>query len=227
MDRQMRTSTFAAVGGLLALALGLAGCSGGSGGTEADRSASPSVTSSSGGAPGGGTTPACVAGTWRSTGTRASGTVAGATGRVEGGESVMLEVDHAGGTRADFTGMQPMTFTASALGANVKGEFSYAGPVQGTIRFPDGDRRSGTWQPYGKLNWDGLKVTAKLTEPAQVTVLDNADVSELTGSKATQTGNAVDAQPIFRKGTYTCDGDTLTVSPSDNGPTITWTFKRQ
>ena len=69
-------------------------------------------------------------------------------------------------------------------------------------------------------------MTAKLTEPVAITVLDNVRVSDLTGERQTQLGNAVDVQPIFRKGIYTCGGDTLTIVPQESGPTITWVFKR-
>ena len=75
----------------------------------------------------------CPAGDWRSTQTAASGSVAGATVTLQGGSGVKLTVAAGGAVNADFTGMQPITFTAQVTGQQVTGEIIYQGPVSGTV----------------------------------------------------------------------------------------------
>jgi hypothetical protein len=85
---------------------------------------------------------------------------------------------------------------------------------------------TGAWTPTGTVSLDNLRLTVKVTAPVSATVVDNVNIGQVTGAQRTQAGNAVDLQPLLRAGQYTCSGDTLTVVPSDSGPTVTWTLRR-
>jgi hypothetical protein len=86
---------------------------------------------------------------------------------------------------------------------------------------------SGSWQPTGQANVGNLGITIRVTRPISATVVDNVKVSEVTGAQRTQAGDAVDLQPLLRTGQYRCDGnDSLTITPSESGPTVTWTLQR-
>jgi hypothetical protein len=56
----------------------------------------------------------------------------------------------------------------------------------------------------------------------QARPFDNTPIGNYVGS---QTGNAVDIDPFFDRGTYTCGGDTLTITP-DKDADIPWTLRR-
>jgi hypothetical protein len=181
-----------------------------------------SAASSAGGAP-----PQCVVGRWNATGVDARGSVGNATGNLSGGSGTMMNVGADGVTQVSFAGSQPLVFSAQVAGRDVRGQASYDGTVRGAMQIgPQDNAGKGTWTPQGTVTWDDLRATVKLTEPVSVTLLDNANISDLTGDKSAQAGGAVDVQPILRAGTYTCAGDTLQVRTEDNGPAMEWTFKR-
>ena len=221
---QMRTGRiFAPIGVCLVIAMAGCGTSTGTGtGTPSQGSVTGSRATSGGSV---GPAPTCAVGAWRSTSANLSGAGTGTKATLQGGSGVQLNIDRSGKVQADFTGAQPLTFTATVVGTIVRGEFSYSGPTTGSVRFTT-DATSGTWEPYGPVDWSGLRATVKLTSPVAATLLNNANISELTGQKTAQTGNAVDIQPIFRTGTYTCGQNTLTIAPQATGPSITWVFQR-
>jgi hypothetical protein len=90
-----------------------------------------------------------------------------------------------------------------------------------------GSGKSGGWHPTGTVNVAALRITVKLTQPIAATILDNAKVTDVTGSQTTQVANAVDLQPLLREGTYRCgtDNNTLTITTSSS-PTVVWSLSR-
>jgi hypothetical protein len=87
--------------------------------------------------------------------------------------------------------------------------------------------KSGAWSPTGSADVSQLSVTVKLTAPIATTLVNNVKVSSVSGSQNSQTGNALDLQPLLRTGTYQCNGEsTLTVTTAGNGPTLVWTLAR-
>jgi hypothetical protein len=166
----------------------------------------------------------------------ASGSSSGVTGTVSGGQGVMLTIGADGGTRADFSPMQPVDLTATVGGGSVKGQYSYAGTVSGTLQFsgaasqsggptPGAPEQTGTWQPAGDVSWDDLRLTLKVTEPISQTLLDNARVRGVSSNQVSQAGDLVDLLPILRQGTYSCGG-TLTIRPDASAAAVTWVFQR-
>jgi hypothetical protein len=199
--------------------------------------------------------PACPVGSWTSTGATAN-TPAGVNVTFDGGSGVKLTVGDDGKVKADFAGMKPVTFTALVAGAQVRGEITYGGSTDGTVDLKAtapatsstsasggttglstptgsptgssaGSGKSGAWHPTGTVNVSALRITVKVTQPVAATILDNAKVSDVTGSQTTQVANAVDLQPLLREGTYSCgtDNKTLTITTS-NAPTVVWSMTR-
>jgi hypothetical protein len=111
---------------LATLFLGLAGCASGGGTPTATPTPSPTPAA------------ACPYGDWRSTQVAASGGGAGVTVTLQGGSGVTMSVAQGGAVTADFTAMQPITFTGQAAGAEVRGEFSYRGPLSGNLDLTGG-----------------------------------------------------------------------------------------
>jgi hypothetical protein len=218
----------------LALALGLAGCASGPGSGTSTSTPTPSPT----------VTPVCPVGDWRSTQVAASASGGGAALTVQGGSGVTLAVAPDGAVRADFSSMQPITFTAQVAVVQANGEFTYAGPITGGINLAGGASASASasssaspgagasgtatpspgatggtgtgrpWEPVGTANVADLRVTIKITAPASVTIADNVKVSEITSAQTTQIGNAIDLQPLLRPGTYDCAGEQLAITLS-------------
>jgi hypothetical protein len=235
----------------LPLALGITACASGQN-TETPTTPSASPTP-----------PAeCPVGTWQSTQVASGGAAGAASVTAQGGSGVRLTVAPDGAVTVDFSAMQPVVYTASLAGAQLKGEYQYAGTMSGAVTLPGampsgaatptpgtvspapatpgatpttgampttpagGPGTSGPWQPAGTVNIDALKITVRVTEPVAATVVDNVAIGQVTGAQRTQAGNAIDLQPLLRAGQYTCSGDTLTVVPSESGPTVTWTLQR-
>ncbi|MGE5829482.1 MAG: hypothetical protein ACM30G_14150 [Micromonosporaceae bacterium] len=194
----------------------------------------------------------CPVGKWRSTEVSSSGSGLGVTVTAHGGSDAKVTIGDDGAVRAIFSGMRPIEFTAQVAGAQVKGEIVYGGNLDGkvdltatnsgstggmtaspsgaatTAASPSGSGASAAWQPVGDVDWSSLRLTVRLSEPVSATILNNVKISEVTGAQTTQAGGAVDLQPLLRDGEYRCDGnDTLVITPHGNGPTVTWTFKRQ
>ncbi len=220
------------------MAFALMGCS--SSGTQGTPTAStsPSPATAAGAA---GAVPACVIGTWTSTSaTSAGASGGGVSGSLSGGQGVRLTIGKDGATKVDFTSMQPMTFAVNTNVGNAKGEYSYSGTASGTLQFPAGGTQAsaqstdggsapggtGTWQPTGDVRWDGLRLTLRLTQPINQTLLDNAQIGNVTSAQTNQAGNATDLQPVLRTGVYTCQGGTLTVRPQASAAAASWTFER-
>ncbi|GAA2363923.1 hypothetical protein [Dactylosporangium salmoneum] len=238
----MRTTGKVAIAAVAVFSIGLAGCgdnstpgaatSAGASGT-ATNGAGPSAGASggtNGGSTGGttgggqGSAATCLVGTWKADGL--TGSLSGpVNGNFSGGGGTLLTIDSAGKTQVDFGSMQPVTFTFAVSGNDVKGSFSYGGKVNGAIKTPSG--ATGTLEPTGTVDFGTLTVTVNLTAPAAVTVADKMPITEFTGSGTTDTGGAVDAQPVLKKSQYNCSGNTLKLSPPAGGPDAgTWTFKK-
>ncbi|MER7001777.1 hypothetical protein ABT297_01825 [Dactylosporangium sp. NPDC000555] len=245
----MRTTGKAAIAAVAVFGIGLTGCSGdkvnpgaatsagASGSASAGASAGAGVSAgagdgSSAGATGGGATggggqgtaASCLVGTWKAdalTG-KLSGSV---NGTFTGGGGALLTIGAGGKTQVDFGPMQPVAFTFSVSGNDVKGSFAYGGKVNGSIKTPSA--ATGTLEPTGTVDFGTLTVTVDLTAPASVRVADKMAITEFTGSGTADTGGAVDAQPVLKKSRYECGGDTLKLSPPQGGAdTGTWTFKK-
>jgi hypothetical protein len=75
----------------------------------------------------------CPVGGWRSSQVSASGSALGVTASMQGGSGASLTVSATGAVRADFTGMQPITYTVRAAGAELSGEIAYSGAISGNL----------------------------------------------------------------------------------------------
>jgi hypothetical protein len=225
----------ALVAGVAALAVALTGCSsehkskgagatgGASGGSTAGSSAGAEAGGTASPAPGGAAGASCLAGTWRSTGVSMSTTSGGATSSASGGAGVVLTVGRDGKVSVDFDQMKPVTFTTTVSGAEIKGQYTYAGKATGAVAMPASGAASGTWQPSGSADWSALTVTVDLTSPVEARIFDHAKISDFAGAGGGETGGSVDAQPLLGAASYACSGNTLTLK----GPSgAAWTMQR-
>jgi hypothetical protein len=182
----------------------------------------------------------CVVGEWRSQALSADTGGDPVSADLTGGEGITVRIENNGSTTIDFSSMSPIEFTANVAGADVTGQFSYGGDAVGTINTSaagasptaggsptatGSPATTGTWRPVGDLNWQDTTLTVKLTDPIQVTPLDNAPIGQYTGDAADRTGDVVDIDPFFDEGTYRCMGDTLTITPDDDSD-LPWTLTR-
>lgn len=223
----MRRRTIVALTAGLALAGAGSGCAEGTDTPGAGASGSPSGSASNGA--GSGPVTACIVGTWRSTPLVADAASKrnNVSANLTGGAGIKVTIGQRGATSIDFTGMDPVNFSAKVANADVKGKFTYAGTASGTVTTGSATGNAtpaptGSWEPVGDLNWSATKLTLDLTEPIQARPFDNTPIGNYVG---TQSGNAVDIDPIFDKGTFTCGGDTLTITP-DKEADIPWTLKK-
>jgi hypothetical protein len=217
---------------LAGLGLLLAAC-GDDGSPEAEPTPGATGTTT----PDGDTVASCIVGEWRSDALSADTGGDPINADLTGGKGIMVRIDDSGATTIEFDDMEPVVFTTSVAGATVRGEFTYRGDATGTLSTSDPDGTSGsptatgspattgTWQPVGDLNWADTKLTVKLTDPLRATPLDNVPIGQYTGDAAERTGDVVDIDPLFDNGTYRCSGDTLTVTPDDDGD-LPWTLTR-
>ena len=127
-------------------------------------------------------------------------------------------------TEVGFSGSQPLSFSAQAAGAAVRGQIQYTGRLRAAVLFQPGGEGAGVWRPRDDARQNELRATVKLSEAVSVTLLDNANIGTLTGGPGAR--DALDTLPILRDGTYTCSGNTLRVHTEQNGPTVDWTFTR-
>jgi hypothetical protein len=209
------------------LGLALAGCAEGSDTPGASPSGSATGSSAT---RTGGPVASCVVGSWRSTALSADSASQrnNVSAELNGGAGISVRIAENGTTTIDFSGMDPVTFNAKVAGATVRGKFVYGGSASGQVSTgpaPSGTATpapSGSWEPVGDLNWGETRLTLDVTEPLQARPFDNTPIGKYVGS---DTGNAVDIDPIFDRGTYRCSGDTLTVTP-DQDADIPWTLKR-
>ncbi|WP_199516649.1 hypothetical protein [Nucisporomicrobium flavum] len=189
--------------------------------TSSSPAAEPSVPPS---APAG-TAPSCVTGRWRATGVASTGDLGDVRGRIAGGTGTVLTVGDDGRTEVDFKASRPLTFTAEAAGADVRGQVAYKGSFRGAVAF-QGDNGTGRWDPQGKISWSDLSATVRLDKPFDVTLLDDVSLADIDRDALPGASGAVDVQPILRGGTYECQGETLRLRTRANGPDLTWTFAR-
>jgi hypothetical protein len=222
----MRISRLVVIVGALGLAL--AGCTSTSGGTAGGTPSATGPGGSGSTAPSAGTAvPACLVGTWKSTGMSRKDTVVGTDITSSGGGGVALTIGEGGTTTVDFAGMQPVVFSSTAGGTEIKGQYSNGGKVISTLKTTPTSDTAGTLEPTGTVDWSALTVTVDLSSPVKLKVFDNVKITDFTGSGAAQAGNAVDTQPILRKSMYDCGGTTLKLSPpagvTGGG---TWTFQK-
>jgi hypothetical protein len=205
---------------------GSAGASGSpSGSTGASASPSSSTGSSSGNGATTGKAAQCLVGSWKTT--KLAGTLSGngANGSLTGGSGVLMTIGADGKTTVNFDGMQPIGFAFSLAGANAQGTFTYGGAVNGTIA-TTGDT-SGTLEPVGNADFGSLTVSANLTSPTAAQLANKVPVAQFVGSNSASTGNAVDAQPILKRSTYTCTAGTLELGPpAGTGGVGTWTWQK-
>jgi hypothetical protein len=230
---------------------GLAACSGGSAGTTAPgASASAGTSGGASTAAGGSVADSCVTGTWTSSGVSLAFDANGARGSAAGGSGLLLTVTPDGRTVADFTAMQPVTFTTTVNGAEIKGSFAYGGKASGTVRVdgttpapatPAGSASAGSasaspagvvgstggWKPVGPVDWRDMTVTVDLLSPVHSRIVDHVKVADYATAGGDQTGGSVDLQPILKDATYECRGDSLRLGPPPGTPAAgTWLLTR-
>jgi hypothetical protein len=223
----MMTQARMMLAGLLVMVVsGSAGCEGGS---PPASPAVPDVASPAPSPPGSSVQPEalCVAGKWQVTGVRSAGGFGTAAGRVDGGAGATMTVGADGVTSVDFTESEPVTFSAEAAGAQLQGRIEYTGTVTAAVEFrPAAGDGPGTWRPVSTPDDNELRATVRLTEPVSLTLLDDARIGDMVRRELPRAGDALDIRPILRGGTYRCAGDDLQVRTEQNGPTVTWLFKR-
>jgi len=225
----------ALVAGVAALAVALTGCSSGhkskgagaTGGASGGSTAGSSAGAEGGGAgspaPGGAGGASCVVGTWHSTGVALNASANGTTSTASGGQGVVLSIGADGKVSVDFDPMKPVMFTTTVSGAEIKGQYTYAGKATGAVKVPAAAAASGTWQPSGNADWSALTVTVDLTAPVQAQIFDHAKISDFVGAGGGETGGSVDAQPLLGAASYTCSGNTLKLTGPSGGA---WTMQR-
>ncbi len=166
----------------------------------------------------------CVIGDWVSAGVDGQiGGVAG-EGTISGGAGVFVTVNPDGSARLDFSGMEPLTFDGQLAEVDVRGEFTYAGTANGTVR-TDVDTTSGGWSVDEPADWSDVRVTLETTEPVQGRPLDDTSIGEVVEQADEVTGGVVDVDPILSDGTFDCRNDTLVLSSSGEAG-LTWTLER-
>jgi hypothetical protein len=212
-----------------AMGIALAGCSGeGTAGSSASSGPSAADTASAGSTPSGdtGSAASCVVGNWRTTGVDGKFDSNGVNGSLSGGAGATMNVAPDGKTTVNFDSMQPVNFNFAVAGGNVKGSFQYGGTVNGTVKTPS--TPTGAWEPTGTVDFGKVTVTVDLTSPTTARVADKVPLAQFAGTNMANAGNAVDAQPILRKGTYDCSGgSTLKLGPPAGTPGVgTWTLEK-
>jgi len=211
-----------------ATGIALAGCSSAdTSGSTASSGPSASTGTSAGSSTGteSGSAASCVVGNWRATGVAGTFNGNGVNGTLTGGAGVTVNITADGKTAVNFDKMDPINFNFAVAGGNVKGTGTYGGSVNGTVKTASGT--SGTFEPIGNVDFGSVVVTVDLTSPTTARVADKVPLSQFVGSSAADTGNAIDPQPILRKGTFDCSGGTLKLGPPAGTTGIgTWTLEK-
>ena len=103
--------------------------------------------------------PPCPVGSWRSTGVAT--TTTGVAVTIDGGSAVLVTIGNDGKVKADFSGMQPVTFAAQVATAQVRGEVTYKGSTDGTVDLNAAapTTSSTTGQPTGSPSASGSSAT--------------------------------------------------------------------
>jgi len=66
-----------------------------------------------------------------------------------------------------------------------------------------------------------------IESPTAVRVAENLPLAQFAGTGSTDTGNAVDAQPILKRSAYKCSGNKLELSPPAGTPGVgTWVWTK-
>ncbi len=208
------------------MGIALAGCSSaGTTGSGASSGPSTSGSTSAGTGTETGTAASCLVGNWRSTSVAGTFSGNGINGTLTGGAGVLVNIGVDGKTAVNFDKMEPVNFNFAVAGGNVKGSATYGGTVNGTVKTPSDT--SGTWEPTGKVDFGSVVVTVDLTSPTTARVADKVGLEQFVGTNAAETGNAVDSQPILRKGTYDCSGGVLKLGPPAGTTGVgTWTLEK-
>lgn len=140
----MRVPTVAVLT-LAGLGLAVAGCAdngpdaaGPATGTTASATPAPTVS---------GKAPGCMVGTWRTTQVSGNASGGGASGSITGGSGATVTIGEAGQVRADFNGMQPLSFTAEVAGNEVAGSATYSGQGTATINASSTSTSAATTAP--------------------------------------------------------------------------------
>ncbi|GAA1815755.1 hypothetical protein HC028_09815 [Planosporangium flavigriseum] len=190
-----------------------------SAGTSAGASAGPSVA---------GVANPCVVGTWKSTGMNGTFDANGVRGTTNGGVGLSLTVAASGATVVDFTGMQPVSFSATAGTSEIKGQFLYGGKVAGSVAVPATATTTGVWKPIGATDWRTLTVTVDMISPVSGRVFDHMKIADFATAGGSQTGGSVDLQPILREAAYECSGNSLKLGPPPGTTSAvgTWVLQR-
>jgi hypothetical protein len=130
-----------------------------------------------------------------------------ATGTIRTGEA-SAGAPTATGTTGP-TVMPTMTWSATASPT--------ASPTGAATTGATGAATSGTWEPVPPIDWGDVRVTVDLTQPVQARPFDNVRIGEVLGGGVDQTGDVVDVNPLFGRGGYECNGNTLMITPDDEG----------
>jgi hypothetical protein len=139
---------------MAASGLVLAGC--------VDNAATTSPSASAGaptaGAAAGGPVAGCVTGKWRTTAVNTQAASGASNASLSGGGGVAVTVGANGETTIDFSKMRPVSFTTTALGSEVSGQFTFAGQVSGTVRTGTGTGTSASESPTTGASTAGASV---------------------------------------------------------------------
>jgi hypothetical protein len=211
------------------MGIALAGCSSADTSGSSASSAPSTAGSTSAGSGSGtetGTAASCLIGNWRATSVDGTFNGNGVNGTLSGGSGVTMTIAADGKTTVNFDSMQPVNFNFAVAGGSVKGSFQYGGSANGTMQTPSAT--SGTWEPVGTVDFGKLTVTVDLTSPTTARVADKLPLAQFVGTNSAEAGNAVDGQPILRKGTYDCSGGTtLKLGPPAGTTGVgTWTLTK-
>jgi hypothetical protein len=124
--------------------------------------------------------------------------------------------------------MRPVTFSTTAGGTEIKGQFVYGGKVTGAVAVPATATTTGVWKPVGTVDWGSLTVTVDMTSPVNGRVFDKVRIADFANSGGGQTGGSVDVQPILREATYECSGNSLKLGPPPGATAAggTWALQR-
>lgn len=180
-------------------------------GPERDNQSSPAQISS------------CAVGTWRSIGVVGNLQAGGPSTQLSGGEDIAVRISSDGQAVANYSDMEPISFSGITQSIGVKGAFRYLGSTSGRIR------TDGGWRPAGAVNLSGTRVTVGVETPIRARLATNTPLGTYLNQRDAQmtpvSRNVVNAYPLFRPGGFDCQGFSLTLKPADS-PSLTWMFNR-
>ncbi len=178
----------------------------------------------------------CLVGTWKST--RAS--LAIQQVNAEGGAGVVMQVTPSGASTLDFGPMSEI----HAKNPTFSFDFKYSGKVTANLKTPSVGVVQGEGNDYSGLR---VSATAKLPGAGSIPLFKDTSVKDLAGAatalagigkglakgqapaagatEAPGTPAGIDANPVFSSSSYTCSGNTLTLT-SGGDHRVEWTFAR-